>query len=510
MARYRNPILPGFHPDPSVCRVGGDFYLVTSSFEYFPGVPIFHSRDLVHWRQLGHCLTRASQLPLALANASGGVWAPTLRYHQGVFYITTTNMSGVGNFIVTATAPEGPWSEPITVAQPGIDPSLFFDEDGSVLYTTSHEGAFQSRIDVKNGKLLSEPKVIWAGTGGQYPEGPHLYRRDDWYYLLLSEGGTEYGHMITMARSKSPWGPFEPCVRNPLLTHRSYRSPIQGLGHADLVDTPGGAWFAVALGFRPNGYPPCYHLGRETFLSPVSWADDGFPVFGKQGRLELEDEAPLELESLSAAGARDDFSSSEPALYWNYLRNPNAELYSLSERPGYLRLRGSADGLDDTASPAWVGRRQCHFAAHVATCLEFQPESEGEEAGLVVRMNERHHYEVFVTRRGGVPSVVLRRRIGSLRAEVACHPLAQSDRGWVLAVAAERDKYVFRYGRSENELSLLGEGETRYLSTEVAGGFTGVYFAMYSTGNGVPCARPADFDWFDYRPEEESRAAPSA
>ncbi len=504
MARYRNPVLPGFHPDPSICRVGSDFYLVTSSFEYFPGVPIFHSRDLVHWRQLGHCLTRTSQLPLTCASASGGVWAPTLRHHDGVFYMTTTNTSGVGNFIVTATAPEGPWSDPVSVAQPGIDPSLFFDEDGSVLYTTSHEGALQSRIDVKSGRLLSEPKVIWAGTGGQYPEGPHLYRREAWYYLLLSEGGTEYGHMITMARSQSPCGPFEPSLRNPLLTHRSHKSPIQGLGHADLVDTPSGAWFAVALGFRPNGYPPCYHLGRETFLSPVKWADDGFPVFGKHGRLELEEEARLELESTPTPATRDDFTSLELALCWNYLRNPDAELYSLSERPGYLRLLGSAVGLDDIASPTWIGRRQCHFAVHVATCLEFLPEAEGEEAGLVVRMNERHHYEVFVTRRNGAPCVVLRRRIGSLQAEVACQPVPPSERGWVLAVDAERDKYLFRYGRSENELRLLGEGETRYLSTEVASGFTGVYFAMYSTGNGLRCARPADFDWFDYRPVEES------
>lgn len=506
MPRYRNPILPGFHPDPSVCRVGADFYLVTSSFEYFPGVPIFHSRDLVNFRPIGHCLNRASSLPLTGAAASGGIWAPTLRHHDGVFYLTTTNMSGLGNFIVTASAPEGPWSDPIPVAQPGIDPSLFFDDDGSVFYTTSHEGALQSRIDVKSGRLLSESKVIWTGTGGQYPEGPHLYRREGWYYLLLSEGGTEYGHMITFARSRSPWGPFEPCARNPLLSHRSWKSPIQGLGHADLVDTPGGDWFAVALGFRPHGYPPCYHLGRETFLSPVTWADDGFPIFGDRGHLTLEEETPLELEPLPDAPIRDDFNARDLALCWNYLRNPQPELYSLAERPGYLRLRGSANGLDDVASPAWLGRRQCHFTVQAAVRLEFQPETSGEEAGLVARMNERHHYEIFVTRRGGALSVVLRRVIGSLRAEVACEPLPASDHGWVLAIQADRANYVFCYGSSEHDLRPLGSGETRYLSTEVAGGFTGVYFAMYATGNGAPCAQPADFDWFDYQPSAETSA----
>jgi xylan 1,4-beta-xylosidase len=504
--KYRNPVLPGFHPDPSVCRVGADFYLVTSSFEYFPGVPIFHSRDLVNWQELGYCLSRPSQLPLSGASASGGVWAPTLRHHRGVFYMTTTNVSAGGNFIVTARAPEGPWSDPIFVAQEGIDPSLFFDEDGSVIYSTSGKGgALQSRIHVATGKILSEPQVVWRGTGGQHPEGPHLYFRDGWYYLLMSEGGTEYGHMITMARAKTPWGPFEPCARNPLLTHRSQSSPIQAIGHADLVDAPGGAWFAVFLGARPNGYPPCYHLGRETFLSPFTWADDGFPEIADQGRVALEMETTLRLERTSDSPPRDDFGGTSLAHCWNFLRNPNAELYSLEERPGYLRLRGSAHGLDDVASPAWVGRRQCHFALHVATCLDFLPENEREEAGLVVRMNEQHHYEIFLTLRAGRPSVVLRRRIGALQAEVACHTLSPAEASHVVfAIEADRAKYVFWYGRSENDLQPLGDGETRYLSTEVAGGFTGVYIAMYSSGNGAPCTHPADFDWFDYRERDNT------
>lgn len=497
---YRNPVLPGFYPDPSVCRVGEDYYLVTSSFEYFPGVPLFHSRDLVHWTQIGHCLTRPSQLPLAGAAASGGIFAPTIRHHAGVFYMTTTNVSTGGNFIVTATDPRGPWSDPIPVAQEGIDPSLFFDGDGSVLFTTSSGGALQSRIDVTSGRLLSDPKVVWSGTGGQYPEGPHLYFREGWYYLLLSEGGTEYGHMITMARSRSPWGPFEPCSRNPLLTHRSLESPIQALGHADLVETPDGAWFAVSLGIRPNGYPPCHHLGRETFLTPVTWAEDGFPVIGHDGRTALEMETTLPLEGAPAPPpSRDDFDAEELAPCWNYLRNPDPTLYSLRERPGYLRLRGSADGLDDVASPTWVGRRQCHFAVHAATCLEFDPRTEREEAGLVVRMNERHHYEIFFTLRHGRPHVVVRRRIGKLQAEVAAVTVSPDEASrLVLAVDADRDTYTFSYGREHGPLRPLADGETRYLSTEVAGGFTGVYLAMYASGNGAPCQHPADFDWFDY------------
>lgn len=496
MPTFENPVLPGFYPDPSVCRVGEDYYLVTSSFSYFPGVPIFHSRDLVNWRQLGHCLTRPSQLALGAGPTSAGIFAPTLRHHQGVFYMTTTNVTSGGNFIVTATDPAGPWSDPIWVSQPGIDPSLFFDEDGSVYYTTSHEGAFQSRIDVKTGALLSESKVIWEGTGGQYPEGPHLYRHDGSYYLLISEGGTEYGHMITMARSQSPWGPFEPCKENPVLTHRSYRSPIQGVGHADLVKSPDGHWFAVCLAYRPEGYTPCYHLGRETYLCPVEWQAGEFPVFGNAGRIALQHETPLALHPFAEAPAVDHFDGGTLGLEWNFLRNPDPTMFSLRERPGFLRLRGSAVGLDELASPTWVGQRQCHFDVKVTTQLEFQPTQESEEAGLVVRMDESHHYEIFVTRRTSLRHVVLRRRIGNLVRETESRHLPDDGGPVVLRVDAERKRYVFSFGPSEDSLEVLGEGETRYLSTEVAGGFTGVYFALYASGNGTACAGPADFDWF--------------
>ena len=226
---------------------------------------------------------------------------------------------------------------------------------------------------------------------------------------------------------------------------------------------------------------------------------------GDDGRVSLEMGTSLELEAATEEAARDDFDSPKLALPWNYLRTPNPELYSLDERPGYLRLRGAAHGLDDVASPAWVGRRQCHFAVRVAVCLEFQPAAEREEAGLVVRMNERHHYEIFVTRRDGRRRVVLRRRIGTLQAEVASRSLATSESSrLVLAIDADKDRYVFSFGPSPDQLRPLGEGETRYLSTEVAGGFNGVYFAMYATGNGARCTQPADFDWFDYCEREDA------
>jgi alpha-N-arabinofuranosidase len=232
----------------------------------------------------------------------------------------------------------------------------------------------------------------------------------------------------------------------------------------------------------------------------VRWADDGFPVIGNDGTLDLEQESPLELEAAAPAEPeRDDFDADVLAPHWNYLRNPDPTHYSTSERPGWLRLRGSAVGLDDVASPTWVGRRQGHFRVHVAARLEFQPTSGREEAGLSIRMNEHHHYEVFLTLRAGRRCVAVRRRIGTLQAEVACRLLPSTGSSWVLSMDADRDTYRFSFGPSATELERLADGETRYLSTEVAGGFTGVYFAIYATGNGEPCAGPADFDWFDHR-----------
>lgn len=422
--KYKNPVIPGFYPDPSVCCVGGDFYLVTSSFEYFPGVPIFHSRDLVNWVQIGHVLDRKSQLPLEKAECFSGIYAPTIRYHEGTFYVTTTNTSGIGNFIVSAKNPQGPWSDPIAVPQGGIDPSLFFDADGSVYYTTSGGGALQSKIDIKTGRLLTEPVLVWKGTGGRYPEAPHLYFINGWYYLMLAEGGTGYEHMVTMARSKSPWGPFEPCPRNPILTHRSIPSLIRATGHADLVFT-GEHWFLVFLGVRTSGYDDTHNLGRETFLSPVTWHEDGFPVIGNKGIISAEMESPLAPVLVPELPARDDFNSDRIAFYWNYLRNPDENLYSLIERPGFLRLKGSKYGLDDVAPTVWLGRRQCHHNVKAAACIEFKPYSANEEAGLCVRKNENHHYEIFLSLRGGRTCVVLRETIANLKVEVASAPVTE-------------------------------------------------------------------------------------
>jgi xylan 1,4-beta-xylosidase len=513
---YRNPVIPGFHPDPSVVRVGADFYLVTSSFEFFPGVPLFHSRDLVHWEQLGHVLTRDSQLPLRSARPSGGIYAPTIRHHDGRFYMITTNVDGGGNFLVSAADPAGPWSEPVWIRDfPGIDPSLLFDEDGKVYLTGPAggggrtRGIYQSEIDVKTGRLLTAPRLVWDRSARRYPEGPHLYRIRGRYYLMIAEGGTEYGHMVSIARSDSPWGPFEACPRNPILTHRDTENdtPVQGTGHADLVEDTAGRWWMVFLAFRPVG-GQFHHLGRETFLAPVEWDErDGWPVVngGRPVGLEVTTEGLPAPAPVEAAPVRTRFAAA-PGVDWVYLRNPVRDSYSTEARPGWLTLRGTATTLGEAASPTWIGRRQEHLSCRAATLVDFVPGGEGDEAGLSVYMSPDHRYEIAVGRNRGRRRVFVRQRIGARLEAVTAEASVDESSRLVLQVEATPLEYRFSFGTvpdghdSAPDLRALGAAEARYLSSEVAGGFTGVFFGLYATGHGRAAEAPARFEWFDYEP----------
>jgi alpha-N-arabinofuranosidase len=509
---YRNPVLPGFHPDPSVVRVGEWFYLVTSSFEFFPGVPIHRSRDLVHWEPLGYVLTRDSQLPLATAEPSRGIFAPTIRYHAGTYYMITTNVSTRGSFFVTAKDPAGPWSEPIWIdAQGGgIDPSLFFDDDGKAYLTStgSAPGIYEAQIDVATGKLLTPSRVVWKGTGGRYPEGPHLYKIAGRYYLMISEGGTEYGHMVTIARATSPGGPFEPSPRNPILTHRDtpMSQPIQGTGHADLVQDAEGNWWMVFLGFRPQGGFYWQHLGRETFLAPVRWDAQGWPVINDGKQIALD----MQVRGLPASPApvrpvRDDFDGATLGPAWNFLRNPVRASYSTTERPGWLTLHGTGVSLeqDKGISPTFVGRRQEHLRARVAARIDVAPGREGEEAGLVLYRAPHQRYELGVRKTSAGREVFVRQTVGTYLSTVTATALAPAQGPLVLEIVAEPNRYTFAWAPSAADradlathTNPLGAAETRLLSTEVAGGFIGTYVGMYALAPGNPA--PAAFDWFDY------------
>ncbi|MFE7706971.1 glycoside hydrolase family 43 protein [Streptomyces sp. NPDC057486] len=488
-----NPVVPGFHPDPSICRVGADYYLACSSFEYFPGVPVFHSRDLVHWTQIGNALERPDQLRLSPdASSSGGIYAPTLRHHDGRFWLITTNVHDGGNLLFTATDPAGPWSDPIRVpGVPGIDPDLAWDDDDNCWCT--YAGVGQIRIDPHTGESFGPPRRLWSGTvDAKAPEAPHLYRIDDYWYLLIAEGGTERGHGVSIARGRTPTGPFEPCPANPILTHRGTDHPIQNTGHADLVQAPDGSWWMVLLGVRPRGGTPGWHvLGRETFLAAVSWAD-GWPVVGDL--LPVMPAPPWPLQPGVVAPVRDDFDLSELAPCWISPRRRPAESCTTKERSGWLTLHARGSSLDDL-DVTFVGRRQQHLSCRVRALVD---PAEGR-GGLAVRLDEQHHYDI----EAAFGKVQVLARIGPLHTVVASQQTPAGPLVLRIEVAVTQAVGDARTGPDTLSIGIeepdgtfveLTTLDGRYLSTEVAGGFTGRVMGMYASAGTV------HFDWFDYEP----------
>lgn len=504
---YKNPVIPGFNPDPSICRVGDDFYLVTSSFEYFPGLPIYHSKDLVNWEQIGHCLTRDSQLPLQNVPASGGLFAPSLRYHDGLFYVICTNVSAGGNFFCTATDPAGPWSEPTWVNINSIDPDIFWDEDGKTYFVTQgDEGIRVTEVDLKTGKTMGPEQLVWGGIGGRFPEAPHIYKKDGFYYLLLGEGGTEYMHSATIGRSKNLHGPYESCPLNPILTHANRRgqaNPIQGVGHADLVQAQDGSWWMVFLGFRVTHQWAYHHvLGRETFLAPVDWPKGGWPQVNGDGTVRIDMNVPtLPLHPFKKKASRTEFDTDKLGVEWQYLRNPVQEHYSLTEKKGHLRLQSSPYTLNETKPVSFVGRRQTEHDFTATTSLLFDASADNEEAGMTLLQNNTHHYDLLLKRSDNQTVVQLRVHIGSLSYVAAEQAVAGNQ--ILFRIKGTPHQYTFSFADPKNQkYTELGKLDTRYLSTEVAGGFTGVMIGLYTSSNGKPSRAKAYYDWFEYQTEK--------
>ncbi len=494
---FKNPIIPGFYPDPSVCRVGEDYYLATSSFEYFPGVPIFHSRDLIHWKKIGHALTRKSQVDLEGCKASGGIYAPTLRYHDGLFYMVTTNVTGDGNFLVYTDDPTGEWSEPVWLEIKGYDPSLYWEDGKCHVTTTNGSALIMAEVDLKTGENLSEVRNVWEGTGGRFPEAPHVYKKDGWYYMVAAEGGTQYGHKVTIARSRNLYGPYTSNPANPILTHAAEaakRNPIQGTGHADFVQAHDGSWWAVLLGFRPVVYR--HHImGRETCLTPVSWEKNTWPVINGTAGIGIEMKTPtLPLKPFSKEPTKDDFNGSLD-LDWNFIRNPKEANYSLSARKGYLRLKGSKVKLDDIGSPTFIGQRQTNSESSFTTLFELDGSKKDINTGLSVFMNNLHHYDVLLKRSKGQQKLILRSKLGNLVFNKSEMDFSQNK--VYLKVKTSAKYYSFSYSVDGINYKALGELDTRYLSSETAGGFTGVYIGLFAESDK---GAHADFDWIEIKP----------
>lgn len=539
----KNPIAPGFYPDPSICAVGEDYYLVCSSFAYFPGLPILHSKDLAHWEQIGNVLDRESQLPLQNAGHSQGLFAPSIRYYDGIFYVICTNVSHGGNFIVTAQNPEGPWSEPHYIqGADGIDPSLFFDEDGTCYYIGTHpnpEGCryngdwyiWIQELDLKEMKLVGEHKNVWNGAMRDiiWPEGPHLYKKDGYYYIMHAEGGTGPDHAVAICRSKSIWGPYENNFCNPILTHRHLGKayPIKYVGHADMIQTPRGEWYMVMLAVRPTeGYTT---MGRETFLAKVTWENDWPVVNAGVGKLTAEVEIdlpewnPLENDSyigrclasgkgnsLPGSSRKYDFTDMK-ALgdEFLFLRRPGEDKYRLKEGKGLL-LKYSFVTIKELADPSYVAVRQQHHSFRVEAELETTGLSGGRRAGIALVQSNEYQLraevtdgvmEVILCEKGQdnllssvklpeAPVVTLKLWVDGLKAAVSAATEGKDIAGNLCAD-------VFHAGTEESFAGSTAV-DIRSLSTEVAGGFVGCTVGMYAVSENVDDETEACFRSFSY------------
>lgn len=501
--KFKNPIIEGFSPDPSVCAVGEDFYLVTSSFGYFPGVPIYHSKDMVNWQQIGNVLDRESQLNLDDAGSSRGIFAPTIRYHDGIFYMITTNVTYGGNFVVTATDPAGPWSEPYYLEGAiGIDPSLFFDEDGRCYYCgtrpnptgVTHNGDWEvwlQELDLNTMQLTGVSTKIWKGAMRNviWPEAPHIYRKDDYYYVMIAEGGTGPNHSVTIARSEKIDGPYIGFANNPILTHRHLGSafPVQNVGHGDLVETPDGQWFMVLLASRK--FEGSSNLGRETFLAEVIW-EDGWPVVNPGiGRLLEEQEIKLPLVPVEE---KTDYHLNDIHREFLFIRNPDMSHYDTDAREGWIRMTPTAGRFkDEKGSPTYIGLRQPSLWFEYTAALDIQL-TDGGEAGIAVIQGENHTLKLAVHAKDSEKVVQV---ITTIDGEEKVH-------GETTVTASELELKFIGEGQKVKGVVLADGKEivvaenvaTHYLSTELAGGFVGCTVGIY-TSSDVEAPGYVDANW---------------
>jgi xylan 1,4-beta-xylosidase len=510
---YRNPVLAGFYPDPSITRVGDTFYLVNSTFTYFPGIPVFASRDLVHWRQIGNVIDRPRELNFAGKDVSRGIFAPTIRYHNGLFYLITTAVDSGGNAVFVAKNPAGPWSDPLPLPQlqGGIDPSLFFDDNGKAYVLNNglpeggpkyegHRAIWIQEFDPAARKLVGPRKVLVNGGVdiSKQPiwiEGPHLYRHDGLYILMCAEGGTSTQHSEVVFRSKSPWGPFKAYAGNPILTQRDLPAdrpdPVINAGHADLVEAPDGSWWSVFLASRSyEGVH--YNTGRETFMLPVTW-HDGWPVILPKGKpipyVVPAPRFPPGEGAISAAptpttgnfALLDKFDSTVLNQQWLYVRTPLAAWADLTQRPGWLAIHALHVGLDSLQNMSFLARRQQHQTYEAITELEATAYPNQVSAGVAAFQNQNYWFFLGVRRHAERLELFLERRAGKQTETVATTEVNANVERIKLRISASARDYSFYFDAGATGWKPLKEHEDgSILSTDVAGGFVGAMVGPYA------------------------------
>ena len=505
--KYQTPIIRGFHPDPSICRVGSDYYLVTSTFEYFPGIALFHSRDLVNWKQIGNCITRPGQLDYAKFKDSGGVWAPTIRCYKGRFYVTAA-IDGMGNMIMHTDDINGEWSAPVWTDFGGIDPSICFDEDEAYYctndFTNGHEAIVLAKIDPDTGIRKEECREIWNGTGGGWLESPHVYHIGDYYYILAAEGGTNYTHMETAARSKNIYGPYENCPYNPVLTNRNDTTKqIQCAGHADLIDDENGNWWMVHLGTRSvlKSKTP---LGRETFLTPVEWKE-GWPVAVNR-RAKLENEldrivcrtkkenaqnknayGQIETERNIHIGNsfhfKPNFSVSSWEPQWLWLREPDITLYE--RKSNALILHPSAFDFKAPAQPCFVGICQPDIDCHFQTTFTFEPK-DGEEGGMLLYLSSNFYYRICKRKQKGKTQLAVIRKLDDVEVTDYVKELESTESPITIYINASAVGYHITWKTEDKVLEDAGTYSLRFLCTEIENRcFTGTIIGIYAADHTI-------------------------
>jgi xylan 1,4-beta-xylosidase len=541
----RNPILRGFNPDPSIVRVGGDYFIATSTFEWYPGVQIHHSRDLVHWQLLTRPLKRASQLDMRGNPDSCGIWAPCLTHHDGLFYLIYTDVKRYGrssaagasgaslrdfhNHLVTSASIDGDWSEPIYLNSSGFDPSLFHDDDGRkylVNMLWDHRpgqnrfaGIVLQQYSPRERCLVGDRREIFAGTPIGFTEAPHLYKRDGWYYLLTAEGGTGWGHAVTMARSRALGGPYElhPDVHILTARHRP-DAPLQRVGHADLVDTPAGETYMVYLCGRPVPNRGRCTLGRETAIQPMVWGDDGWLRTADGERIpRLDARAPVDtmLAPAAALPPREDFDADVLPIDFQWLRTPDAHrLFSLRARKGHLRLFGR-ETIGSLFTQSLVARRQQAHCFSGSTMMEFEPDHFQQMAGLVCYYNSAKFHYLHVSRdTTGKHLRVMSALPDQVMADAFTPPIPIAAGTPIeLRVEVDRERLLFAWRIGSDAWQWLPQVfDASILSDEATApglpNFTGAFVGM-ACQDLAGTAKPADFDWFEYREREYSPSIPS-